>query len=394
MPRFQYTAVDAQGHPLTGEIDGSSQAVVRDALRRQGLNIRELRAAPETNDALTASEAAAITQQIALATHHSLPLAGSLRAFSEETFSPRLRRQLARICDRIDAGEPLKKVLADSTLRLPASVAAIMDSGLPHEAINQILSLSVRAASMSAGLRARAFLLVVYPVLMIAAIGGFWTLLLVYITPQFGDIFTSFGVQISPLLVQLLELSKIMRTWNAIYLAALIPILVLAIAASLSGLSAQSRRRLWCGIPIIGSMYRLTALSELAKLLAVMLESQVPLPQALAWSGAGINDADLRTTCAEVANRLRLGEDVVTAAQQVKGLPAHLDQMLRFAAQGAAASAPLRSMAQLLEIRANTLSQAAMPLLEPVLLTAAVVSVVAYVLTVFPPLLKLLNDLS
>ncbi len=394
MPRFSYTAIDAQGQPLSGEIDGSNLATVRDALQRLGLKVRDLRDALEPGGVLTAADAAAITQQIALATHNSLPLVGSLRAFSEEIISTSLRQRLSRVCDALDAGEPLQKVLSNPRLRLPRSVAAIMDSGLPHEAMNHLLSLSVRAGAMAADLRARAFLLLTYPVLMIAAIGGFWSFLLLYVTPQFGEIFTDFGVQISPFLTQLIQLSRVLQKWYLIYFLAPIPIVLLAIAVCRFGLSANTRQRLWCGLPIIGSMYRLTALSELAKLLAVMLESRVPLPQAVAWSGAGTNDADLRTCCQDVANRLRLGEDIATAARGVQDLPAHLDQMLRFAAHGAAGAEPLRSMAQLLEVRAKTLSQAAMPLLEPVLLTSAVVSVVAYVLTVFPPLIKLLNDLS
>lgn len=394
MPRFHYVAIDRRGQTLSGEIDGSSLPVVRDMLQQQGLIIRELRGAADAEGTLSAAEAAAITQQISLATEHSLPLVGSLRAFSEEVVSRRLRARLNRLCDALEAGEPLPRVLANPELRLPGSVSTIMNSGLPHEAMNHLLSLSVRAGAIAADMRARAFLLMSYPVLMIAAIASFWTFMLVYVTHEFSTIFSDFGVELPGLTVQLIRLSRVMRMWNGAYFLALIPLAVLAWAVYQFGLSARMRQRLWCGLPIVGSMYRLTALSELAKLLAVMLESQVPLPQALAWSGAGVNDADLREYCTEVANRVREGQDVITAADNTPGIPAHLDQMMRFTAHGAQGSAPLRSMAQLLEVRAKTLSMAAMPLMEPVLLLTVVVSMIVYAVTVFMPLIKLLNDLS
>ena len=393
MPRYHYTATDAQGQPLSGEVEATTQTVAHEELLRQGLIVHAIRAVSEGRS-LSAADAATITQQVSLATQNALPLVGSLRAFSEEVSSSRLRNRILRVCTALEAGEPLKKVLADPELRLPASVAAIMESGMPSEAMNHLLSLSVRTASMAADLRARAFLMVTYPLLMILAIVTFWVFLLTVVTPQFGEIFSDFGVEVSPFLVQLLELSRILRSGNAFYVIAVIPIVALICWGYWFWLEPKDRRRIWCGIPIIGAMYRLAALSELAKLLALLLEARVPLPQALSWSGAGTGDADLQDCCTRIAARLRLGEDVVTASQHVSGVPAHLEQMARFAACGPTGGPPLRSMAQLLEIRAKSLSQAAMPLMEPVLLMGAVISVLGFVLTVFPPLIKLLNDLS
>lgn len=394
MPRFHYTAVDAKNQPLTGEVEGTELAAVRAALVQHGLQVLTLQAVNEPRGGLSLSESAAISQQIALATGRELPLVGSLRAFSEEVYSRRLKRRLVRVCDALEAGEPLERVLANPDLRLPASVSAILSSGLPHEAMTHLLSRALRAATTTTDLRARAFLLLTYPILMIGVLGVFWLFLLLVVTPHVEEIFKDFGLQVTALATQLFLLSHVLRTWNALYLLALIPVLLLGAVAYRFVSSAAARRRCWCGIPILGAMYRLTALSEFAHLLALMLESKVPLPQALIWSSAGINDADLQACCEDLAARLRWGEDPVSAARSASGIPAHLEQMLHWAAHGEAGAEPLRTMARLLEIRAKSLSFAAMPLLEPLMLIALVVSVLAYLLTIFPPLIKLLNDLS
>ena len=86
--------------------------------------------------------------------------------------------------------------------------------------------------------------------------------------------------------------------------------------------------------------------------------------------------------------------DPVSASLAARGVPAHLEQMLRWASHGAEGAEPLRTMAKLLEARAKSLSLSAIPLLEPLMLIAMALSVAAYVLMVFPPLIKLLNDLS
>lgn len=393
MPRFHYTAVDAQGQSLTGDIDGSSLAAVRDALRQQGLRVLELVATADECP-LSATEAAAITQQISSATQGDIPLAASLRGFSEEVFSRRLRRRLARLCDALEAGEPLQTVLANPDLRLPPAVGAILASDLPLPAMNHLLNLSVRTATTTADLRARAFLLMTYPVLMVGAMATFWLFLFVYVTPQFKSIFTDFGTELPVLTQQLIQLSDVLLRIDWVNFLFAAPVLILIIFGYRFGLRPPTRQRIWCNLPILGSMYRLTALSEFSRLLAAMLESQVPLPQALTWSASGINDADLRERVLAVVARLQLGEDAVTAAERVPGLPPYLEQMLRFSAHGAEASTALRYMADLMESRARTLSQAAMPLIEPVMLIAMVISIGVYVVAVFMPLIKLLNDLS
>lgn len=393
MPRFHYTAVDAQGQSLAGDIDGSSLAVVRDALRQQGLQVLEVLPAP-VEIPLSVTEAAAITQQISSATQGDMPLVVSLRGFSEEIFSRRLRRRLARVCDALESGEALQTVLANPDLRLPPSVGAILASGLPLPAMNHLLSLSVRTATTTADLRARTFLLMTYPALMVGAMTTFWVFLFTYVTPQFSSIFADFGTELPSLTLQIIQLSDVMMKIDWVYFLFLPPVLVLIIFGYRFGLPAPTRQRIWCNLPILGSMYRLTALSEFARLLASMLESRVPLPTALTWSASGSSDADLRERVLAVVARLQLGEDALTAAERVPGLPPYLEQMLRFAAHGAEASTALRYMADLMETRARTLSQAAMPLIEPVMLIAMMISIGVYVVAVFMPLIKLLNDLS
>lgn len=394
MPRFHYTAIDPQGASLVGEIDGADPAEARAALMEAGLQITALRLIPEPTGSLSLTESAAITQQIASATLSRLPLVGSLRAYAEEVFTPSLRWRLNRVCDALEAGESLEAVLSNPELGLPPSVSAILGSGLPPMAMNHLLSQTMRAATTTFELRSRAFLLVSYTGLMLATICGLWLFLLIVVTPQFAKIFTDFGTELPALVEQLISVSNLVRGWNGLFTLLALAVVGAALLTVLLNLSPAERRRIWCGIPIIGAMYRLTALSEFANVLALMLESKVPLPQAVTWSAAGANDADLEACCDAVADRLRRGDDPADFSQSASALPAQLQQMLRWSAQGADGAEPLRATAKLLQLRARSVSLIALPVLEPIMLVATVISVVVYVVVMFLPLIKLLNDLS
>ena len=394
MPRFHYTAIHPNGETLVGEVDGADPAEARAALLAAGLQVTALQLMAEPTGNLSFAEAAAITQQIANATQSQLPLVGSLRAYAEEVCSSGLRDRLIQVCDSLEAGESLEQVLSNPALRLPPAVSAILDSGLPQGAINHLLSQTMRTATTNFELRSRAFLLMSYTGLMMLTICGLWLFLLVAVTPQFAKIFADFGTELPSIVEQLIAVSNLARGWNAVFTLLALVVVGVVLAAVLISMSAAERRRIWCGVPIVGSMYRLTALSEFANLLALMLESKVPLPQAVVWSAAGANDADLRVCCDAIADRLRLGDDPADFNQSASALPAYLQQMLRWSAQGADGAEPLRATARLLQLRAKSISLIALPLLEPVMLIATVISIVVYVVVMFLPLIKLLNDLS
>jgi type II secretory pathway component PulF len=394
MPRFRYIAVNPQGQSLQGEIDSADFAAASQALLQSGLQVTDLRLQSEPAGKLSFEDAAAFSQQVSTITQSELPLIGALRAFADEVLSTKLRQRLILVCDALEAGEPLERVLNDPALRLPRGVASILGSGLPHSVMNHLLNQTMRSATVTFELRMRALLLVCYVFMMFATIAGVWAFLLIYLTPQFEKIFTDFGTELPVAVVLLISMSRNLRSMQGLLtLAVLVPIALLVCYVIKMRLSPAARRRIWCGVPLLGAMYRLTALSEVANSLALLLESNVPLPQAVVWSTAGANDADLQACGEDIAARLRWGEDPGTACQTA-GIPSHLQQMLRWAAHGAAGAEPIRSLAKLLQIRAQSLSLVALPLMEPVLLVTAVVSIAVYAIVIFLPLIKLLNDLS
>ena len=118
MPRFRYIAVNLQGKSLQGEIDSADLAAANQELLLSGLQVTELRLLSEPTGKLSFEDAAAFSQQVSTITQSELPLIGALRAFAEEVVSTKLRRRLIQVCDALEAGEPLERVLNNPALRL------------------------------------------------------------------------------------------------------------------------------------------------------------------------------------------------------------------------------------------------------------------------------------
>jgi type II secretory pathway component PulF len=226
------------------------------------------------------------------------------------------------------------------------------------------------------------------------ALCGLWIFLVAYVTPMYADLLEGFGVDVNPGQRWLENLSRTISNLNWTWFVPVPFVLTGVLFLLYYLLPIAVRYKLWNSIPFVGSMYRLAALSNLAQTLAVMLEFQVPLPRSLTFAAAGLQDPELQFLCRRVASRVQSGEhmDVIISAE--KGLPAYLEQILRWTLHGQNGSEPLKGLAQMLLLRARSLAQSAIPMLEPIIMIVAVISLIFYAVTLIPPAFSALNMLA
>ena len=74
-----------------------------------------------------------------------------------------------------------------------------------------------------------------------------------------------------------------------------------------------------------------TSLAEFCHLLALLLESNLPLPEALRLTGEGVQDADLDETCHVMAGQVTSGQSLAQAMTEKKLFPQGLPSLLRWA---------------------------------------------------------------
>jgi type II secretory pathway component PulF len=394
MPQYDYIAVNEAGQKMTGQAEGPNTTAVRDQLRQTGWTVFSIQEVRVLAGGLSASDSVTVTQHLVLATQAGLPLSGALRALAEEASSSGLKRNLRPLYEALERGEPLEKVLLDPALRLPPGLGMILGSGLPAPAISQLLIHTIQIVAELRGLRTKILTLLSYPASILLALCGLWIFLVAYVTPMYADLLEGFGVDVNPGQRWLENLSRTISNLNWTWFVPVPFVLTGVLFLLYYLLPIAVRYKLWNSIPFVGSMYRLAALSNLAQTLAVMLEFQVPLPRSLTFAAAGLQDPELQFLCRRVASRVQSGEhmDVIISAE--KGLPAYLEQILRWTLHGQNGSEPLKGLAQMLLLRARSLAQSAIPMLEPIIMIVAVISLIFYAVTLIPPAFSALNMLA
>ena len=146
-------------------------------------------------------------------------------------------------------------------------------------------------------------------------------------------------------------------------------------------------------IPFFGASARYASMSEFCSLLAPLVETAVPLPEALQAVASTMQPSHLRSKARSLADHYDGAMGLADAARQ-RGLPKEIVHLLRWEQRGAAFGEILRSWAELFARMASGRSSVISAILAPFLMIGIGIFVGLIVIAMFLPLVRLLNELS
>ncbi len=413
MPTFRYTASDAQGVWRTGEAEGAGRAEVEARFRADGWIVESLREADAepvevveatVGGALTRREVAELVGQLEALTRSGLPLPSGLRAAGEELDSPRLRAVFLDLAARVEAGQGLDQALGSAAVRYPPHVRGLIVAGGRSGRLAEVLGEYVRAANTGEDLRRRFWRVVAYPLfalVVMTMISLFVCHLAVILLDELEDdlsVYRSFWSKNSPRAnTGGSGLMLLARFIDHRGLGVLLLGMLAGGAAWLAtrwALGPARYRGLLGSIPVFGPLLRFSALAEFCHLLSMLLEAEVPLPEALTMAGSGVRDAELAQTCARMGRLVAAGHPLSRAVVAWPKVPAGLGELFGWSETARNLPGALRMAGDMFDARAR--SQAAFSgNVVATLLTLLILWWVGFALAViYLPLINTISRLS
>ncbi len=400
MPTFHYQAWDANQQPKSGELEAETVQDAIAQLQSLGLTLQSIGYAPTTPARPTmrympanADSARDVIEGTVLHTQLSKILEGAktivpaLRAFSEELPAGLRQRELQKLIEVLERGDPIDAEQAFSKLPeywLPV-LSAALSSGDPGRILQEFIQESRRTDE----LRRQWWLMLAYPLFITCAAGIVFVLLSILIVPIFRGIFSEFGIQ----LPRITRLNLALSSWIAHYW----PYMLIALAVFFGGIAFISRRSLFGSRrdvhPLFAPFGRTTAIARLSRFMADLLEAGLSIPDTLKVAGLLTRRSGLRKSVWRLADELQTN---VRAANQLEAPPkmAVIYQALR-------SDIPTPSRIRLLRETADTYSEKVQSRLswtsgvvEPAAVLMIGFVVASVVLSLFLPFFSLIEGLS
>lgn len=394
MARFDYQAANAQGRVEKGQLDADSPRGARQLLRGRGLTPLQVdavraQAAGWGQRALSASELAWATRQLASLLAARLPLEAALGAVIEQAERPHVAQALSAVRSDVRAGQRLTVALAARPRDFPAIYRALVGAGEDSGDLARVMERLADYIEERNALQAKVLTAFIYPAAISLVSVAIVIFLLSYVVPQVVTAFVQ-ARQTLPLLTQLmLAASAFVRQWGvwvALALAAL------GVAWRLALRRADLRLRwdaMLLRLPLLGRFVVGVNSARFASTLAILLDAGVPLLRALDAARQTLGNAMLARCADDVAARVREGAALGAALKVQKVYPPILVHLV-------ASGEKTGTLAPLLDRAAQTLSReierramALTALLEPAMILVMGGVVLTIVLAVLMPIMEM-----
>jgi type II secretory pathway component PulF len=338
-------------------------------------------------------DSADFAEQLATLTRTGLPLPSGLRALAKELPSRRLRPVLVRTAERLEQGDSLDDAMTMLANRFPPQLRGLMIAGCRSGKLAEVLGQYVFYANLGDTLRRRLWMSIAYPLVLLGALGMLYVFLCVWVVDSFKFILKDFGVKVPPITEVLFILSDLTRERGPQIM--LLGGVIFAILFAIFRLTMKppERRTILSGIPLIGPLLRFSTLAEFCHLAGLLVEAEMPLPEALSLSGDGVNDAELGRAGSELRKSVEQGRTLSESLVFWPRCPAGLREILN-GSEGRGDLAPSLHMAgDMYEARTRTQSSFVSTTASALCVIAVIWGIGFFMAALYLPIITLLGKL-
>lgn len=382
MPVFVYKAADQRGKTITGVMEAPDPRAVVERLHREEYYPIEVAAQAEraglwrrlTARGISNRDLVAFTQQLATLFEASLPLDRSLSVLEELASNPRLKAIVGDLLKSVRGGSSFGDALAKHHPR-PFSrlyvnmVRAGEKGGVLEVTLRRITEFLEAAQEFREAIKSA----LVYPAILLVALGGAVIFLLAYVVPRFGEIFSELG-QAIPLPTQILlgVSAALTDYWWALALVALAGVLGSRIVlATAEGRLAWDRAAL--SLPLLGDIIRKAEVARLCRTLGTLLRSGVPVLGALAVIKEMVSNRVLAIAVERLGDGVKRGAGLSAPMQESGVFPPLAVHMVRVGEETGRLEEMLLKVADTFEAEVRSAVKRFITLLEPgIIVTMAI----------------------
>jgi len=389
---FLWTGINTQGQPAQGELEASNAQRARAALRQQGVRVKRLRkkSKPLIPKRIKPKDISIATRQLATMLGAGIPIASSYAAIAKGSDHEKIQEVFKEIQTEVEAGTNLSLALN----RYPrlfddlyTNLVAVGErSGNLDNLMEKIASYMENHEEIKAKIKGAMF----YPAAVIAVAFIVTTLLLLFVIPQFEDLFSSFGASLPALTTALIAISRGFRDhFLSIFGGIIGSIVFLVFTYRRSEKMQRGVDRLSLHMPIFGEILRKAAVSRYARTLATMFGSGVPLVESLNSVAGATGNSLYSDACSNIREAVSTGRSLSASMADTGLFPAMVIQMTTTGEESGAIEDMLNKVADFYEREVREAVDNMSKLIEPLLMVVLGGIVGTLVIGMYLPIFKM-----
>lgn len=407
MPSFAYQAKDAAGKTVNGVIEAENERVLRAKLREMnyyvtgitqknaGVMNADLGAVFSKFKGVSEQGLVVFARQFATMINAGLAMVRCLDVLGVQTEDAQLKPIIVAVRREVEGGSTLAAALGKFPKVFSPLFTNMVRAGELGGILDDVLNRLAGFLEKDFNLKKKVKSAMTYPTVILVMAVGIVIFLVTFILPTFVSMFEQMDMKL-PLPTKIL----IMFTLGARNPYVLIPTIALLIVGFIlfnRYTSTQVGRRQFDAfklkLPVFGMLIRKVAISRFCRTLGTLLQSGVPIMQALEIVGKASGNEVVAETVNKVRDSVREGESIAVPLQLSGMFPPLVTQMVSVGEETGNLDGMLSKIADFYDTEVDYMLASLTSLLEPMMILGMGFIVGFIVISVFLPLYQIIGNI-
>ncbi|MFO7761523.1 MAG: type II secretion system F family protein [Desulfobia sp.] len=353
MPEYIWKGVNSYGEKRKGKLQVANEAAVRSYLKKIRITPEVIREAPKDlfenismfQPKVTGRDVVIFTRQLSTMLDAGLPLVQSLEILSGQQDNKTFKNILIEIQKDVEVG----MTFADAMKKHPKVFDNLFCNMIEAGEIGGILDVILRRLAAflekSMALKKKIKGAMTYPVICLSIALVITAVILIFVVPVFAKMFQDFGSAL-PVPTQIVMNASEFAKSNFLIIVGILGILIFAIKKIYSTARGQEYiDRFLLRLPVFGPLIRRVAVAKFSRTLGTMVQSGVPILEALGVVGRTSGNKVIEKAIYRVSGSISEGRSIAEPLEETGVFPGMVVQMINVGESTGALDAMLSKIA-------------------------------------------------
>lgn len=402
MAKFMYQAKNAAGALSTGQIEATDETEARVRLKAQNLTpLRLIQTSKATKPGVaggsffqkraSSKEMQIFTRQLSTLINAGITIVDSLKMLSEGRRNPILKEAAAKVKTSIEAGRRLGDAMASQPEVFDRffvnMVRAGEEAGILDTILNRLATYMEKSEKIKKQIKGAMF----YPAIILVVAGLVVALILVFVIPQFQEMYKGAGQELPGLTKMVVAMSDFLRQkwYIAIGTVVAIPYLFMNYYRSEEGKNQVDA--ILIRIPVFGELIQKSAIAKMTRTLATLLSSGVGMIEALEIASKTAGNQVIEQALVRSKESVMSGRPLALPLSKEPLIPDMVSQMIAIGEQSGTLDTMLGKIADFYEDDVENAVKAITSMIEPLMMVFLGGIIAFLVIAMYMPIFNMAN---
>ncbi|MDT8440285.1 MAG: type II secretion system F family protein [Desulfuromonadales bacterium] len=399
MGKFAWEATTKSGSVMKGEMEAPNIEAVQAQLRRQGLSPGEIKergkgldmdiTIPGFEPKVTTKDLVVFTRQFSTMIDAGLPLVQCLDILGKQQENKTFKKILLKVKEDVESGSTFADALKKHPKAFDDLYVNLVAAGEVGGILDTILSRLAAYIEKAMKLKKKVKSAMTYPATIVGIAVIVIAVILVFVIPQFQEMFESFGQQLPAPTLIVIALSEFIQSYIlAIIGGSWLTIFILKRIYKTKAGRLQMDA-LFLKLPVMGVLIRKVAVAKFTRTLGTMISSGVPILDGLEIVAKTAGNKIVENAIYKVRQSISEGKTIAEPLEKSGVFPPMVCQMIAVGEQSGSIDTMLNKVADFYDDEVDDAVGNLTAMMEPLLMLFLGTTVGGLVIAMYLPIFQL-----